>query len=127
MTFPTLTLLFSMLIACGYSEEDYSDDYFDAACDKYTECEADMVASMVDMGLDEESAQATTDTVIEGICGAGESTDTAGGEDTASSEDTCEIDSTAAKACVSDIEAAGCDTVIDGSVFASENCTAVCG
>ena len=117
-----LPLLLATLIACGYDEDQFTDDYLNTTCDRYVECEADMVTSMTDMGLDEKTAQSTYDSIYTAVCET-EPTETT---DTGSSESECVFNGDAAKACIEDLQAASCAEFADGSAFTGANCTTVC-
>lgn len=109
-----------VLVACGYSEEKYADDYTAAMCDNLTACEADVVAAYVALGVDEATAQATFDTTYTATCEAEATDDTGGGEDT------CDYDAAAAKECVDGVKEMSCAFWSTGLGLPAA-CATVCG
>ena len=114
-------VLLGSLIGCGYSEDDFADDFSAAFCDNIMSCEADIVAAYTEMGLDEATAQSTYDTAMDAACATA---DTTGG--TTDGTDNCDFDSAAAKDCVDEVKAMSCDFWSTGTGF-PEVCNTVCG
>ena len=108
------------LSACGYSEDDFTDDYTDAFCTKLSDCEGDIVTAYTELGMDEASAQTTYDDTYALACES-EATEDSGGD----VESECEFNSDNAKTCVADVEAMSCEFFTTGTGY-PESCNGVC-
>ncbi|NOY26980.1 MAG: hypothetical protein GXP62_14010 [Oligoflexia bacterium] len=117
-----IVLSLGSMVACGYSESQYADDYTAAMCDNITACETDIVDAYVAMGLDDATAQSTYDASYTAVCEPVATSDTG----STSTDSTCNFDSTAAKACVDGLAAMSCDFWSTGTGLPAD-CATVCG
>jgi len=104
--------LAGMLVGCFAL--NYEENLVGTICDKFTECEADVVGAYVAAGMDDASAQATFDTAVEPYCSWVDD-----GEDS-----DCDFQKSEAKDCVSGWESLTCDQLVSGDLPTS--CDNVC-
>lgn len=94
----------ALLVAgCGYPEDKFTEDFQQAFCQKYIDCEYGALVGW--------------ETVDDCLAAMDSGSDTGG-------EDTCDYDSKAAKECVADVEAMSCDDMVSGL---PSSCSSVCG
>lgn len=112
---------FLFICGCGYSEDQFADDFLASNCDLFTRCEAEILQSFIDMGLDEATAQTTVDGMIDPICNPPEVEDTGTTE-----EPTCTFNADNAQACIDELDALVCADWIAGMYAYPEVCSKTC-
>lgn len=108
------------IAGCGYSEEQFTDDFLASTCDLYTRCEAEIVQSYVDMGLDEATATSTWQTATDTICNPPDATDTG------TVEDNCTFNADNAQTCIDEMDALDCAAFVSGSYAFPTVCSQTC-
>lgn len=103
------------LVGC-YDEGKFNDQFADAYCKRYAECESDIVQFFQDSySFDAATAQATYDTTYAASCEAAPAEE---------SDETCLFQKEEAKSCVDEMAAVTCDQLAQGAL--PDACDRVC-